>query len=273
MLDGFGFGGSRRHALEKRPVLLIFSDPGCTQCAELMPQVAEWQDRHRQALVITVISRGDPSAKQAQAADFGVHSVLLQKDSEIADKFAIAGTPSAVLVGADGTIASAVAAGIEAISALVASVTTAGSTGHPASALVVGAVAPDFTLPDTSERQVSLRDFRGKPALLLFWDPACGFCTRMLDDLRAWGTTTPRTGPQLVVVSTGTTAQNMEMGLRAPVLGDPPNTVAPAFGINGTPMAVLVDAQVRIASHPAAGAEAVFELARNLLAPSRQRAP
>jgi len=101
MLDGFGFGGSRRHALEKRPVLLIFSDPGCTQCAELMPQVAEWQDRHRQALVITVISRGDPSAKQAQAADFGVHSVLLQKDSEIADKFAIAGTPSAVLVGAD----------------------------------------------------------------------------------------------------------------------------------------------------------------------------
>src|SRR5271157_123808 len=88
MLDGFGFGGSRRHALEKRPVLLIFSDPGCTQCAELMPQVAEWQDRHRQALVITVISRGDPSAKQAQAADFGVHSVLLQKDSEIADKFA-----------------------------------------------------------------------------------------------------------------------------------------------------------------------------------------
>lgn len=129
-------------------------------------------------------------------------------------------------------------------------------------------VAPDFTLPDIFGRQLSLRDFRGKPALLLFWDPACGFCARMLDDLRAWEITAPRTGPQLVVVSTGTTAQNMEMGLRAPVLGDSRNTVAPTFGINGTPMAVLVDARGRIASHPAAGAEAVFELARNLLAPS-----
>lgn len=78
-----------------------------------MPQVADWQERHRQPLVITVISRGDPSTKRAKAADFGVRC-LLQKDSEIADKFAIAGFPSAVLVGADGTIASAAAAGTEA---------------------------------------------------------------------------------------------------------------------------------------------------------------
>jgi hypothetical protein len=24
------------------------------------------------------------------------------------------------------------------------------------------------------------------PALVLFWSPGCGFCSRMLDDLKAW---------------------------------------------------------------------------------------
>jgi peroxiredoxin len=253
---------------ERRPVLLVFSDPGCGPCAQLMLQVANWQDHHRQALTIAVISHGDPDANRVKADEAGVRSVLLQKDFEIGDKYMIAGTPSAVLVNVDGKIASPIAAGIDAITALVTSVTTAPSTtGHHATAPPIGALAPNFTLPDNDDRPVSLGDFRRRRALLLFWNPACGFCARMLDELREWETTALRAAPQLVIVSTGTAAQNIEMGLHAPVLQDPSNTVAPTFGVNGTPMAVLVDGQGRIASHPAAGAEAVFELARNLLDP------
>lgn len=43
--------------------------------------------------------------------------------------------------------------------------------------LPVGSVAPEFTLRDAANREVSLRDFRGKPVVLAFypldWSPTC----------------------------------------------------------------------------------------------------
>jgi peroxiredoxin len=48
----------------------------------------------------------------------------------------------------------------------------------PASALGPGTPAPDFTLPDQAGEPVSLRDFRDRPAVLVFYpadfSPVCG---------------------------------------------------------------------------------------------------
>jgi hypothetical protein len=52
------------------------------------------------------------------------------------------------------------------------------------------------------------------------------------------------------------------MGLRSPVLLDPTLATGHAFGANGTPMAVLVDANGNIASEVAVGAQEVFALAQ-----------
>ena len=52
------------------------------------------------------------------------------------------------------------------------------------------------------------------------------------------------------------------MGLRSPVVLDEGFTVGEAFGANGTPSAVLVDEQGRIASSLVEGASAVLALAR-----------
>ena len=48
----------------------------------------------------------------------------------------------------------------------------------PAAALGPGTPAPDFALPDQAGKPVSLRDFRGRPAVLVFypaaWSSVCG---------------------------------------------------------------------------------------------------
>jgi hypothetical protein len=69
----------------------------------------------------------------------------------------------------------------------------------------------------------------------------------MLDDLKAWEADPPEGAPRLLVVSTGLVEANEALGLRSPVLLDQDFSVATTFGAHGTPMAVLVDAEGRIA--------------------------
>jgi hypothetical protein len=85
----------------------------------------------------------------------------------------------------------------------------------------------------------------------------------MLDDLRAWDTRADRDhAPQLLVVSTGTVEEHKTMGLVSPVVIDPTADAMSAYGANGTPMGVLVDADGLIASEMAVGANADLALVR-----------
>src|SRR4051812_11173041 len=53
------------------------------------------------------------------------------------------------------------------------------------SGLTVGAVAPEFELPDLTGARRKLYEFRGQDVLLIFFNPKCGFCTMMAPDLAA----------------------------------------------------------------------------------------
>ena len=200
----------------------------------------------------------------------------------MAESYQVAGTPSAVLIRTDGTIASPLAEGADNIRGLVAGaiglpvlrslpISAAlqgnGNGGAAQSAQPggpkLGERVPDFTLPDLSGKQVSLADLHGDPMLVLFWNPGCGFCQRMLDDLKAWESNPPEGAPRLLVVSTGSVEENKAMGLRSPVLLDQGFGVGNMFGANGTPMAVLLDTEGNIASEVAAGAPDVLALARS----------
>jgi peroxiredoxin len=127
----------------------------------------------------------------------------------------------------------------------------------------IGELAPEFSLPDLNGQMVSLADFRGKPTLVLFWNPGCGFCQQMLADLKNWEAESLEGGLALLVVSTGDVNENRSLGLRSPLLLDEGFTIGPTFGIHGTPIGVLVDAEGKIASEVASGAPALLELARS----------
>src|SRR5262245_51338225 len=51
--------------------------------------------------------------------------------------------------------------------------------------LTVGTAAPEFELPDLAGERHKLSKFRGKDLLLIFFNPKCGYCTEMVDDLAA----------------------------------------------------------------------------------------
>jgi len=257
------------------PVLLTFSDPQCGPCNALMPDIGRWQRDHASRIAIALVSRGTAEANRNKASEHGVRSVLLQKDREIAERYLVTGTPSAVLVAADGTIASALAEGADAIAALVghATGTPAAVTGtHDncgAGTMVAGAArlgerAPAVRLPDLGGVMRDLADQREATAVL-FWNPSCGFCAQMLEQVKSWEERPAEGAPALLVVSTGTVEANRALGLRSTILLDQQFATARAFGATGTPSTVLVDGEGKIASLVAVGAPAVM----SVLAPQR----
>jgi peroxiredoxin len=255
-----------------KPLVLLFTDPACGPCTALLPEIAQWQREHAKKMHVALVSRGTVEANRAKVTEPGATNVFLQKDREVAQSYQAHGTPSAVVVRQDGTIGSPVAQGADAIRALIAATLNgtvpmaapqpAAAAPRPPAGLKIGEPAPDFSLPDLAGKTVKLSDFRGKRTLVLFWRPSCGFCARMLPDLKAWETNATNGAPKLLVVSTDSEADNKAMGLRSPVLLDKAGiSVGGKFGAGGTPMAVLVDADGKIASELAAGAPAVLELA------------
>ena len=250
-----------------KPVMLLFSDPGCGPCQALMPDIGRWQREQADKLTIALVSRGTVEANTAKATEHGIGRVLLQEGNDVSGQYQAYGTPSAVLVSPAGMIASPLAQGATAIRALIAKQQEPPkpvpmANGHAAPAVPqVGELAPAVALPDLDGKQVALEDFKGHPTLVLFWNPGCGFCQRMLPDLKAWEQSRPAESPNLLIVSTGTVEANRAQGLASPMVIDQGFATGSKFGANGTPMGVLVDAEGKIASATAAGAPAVLALA------------
>jgi peroxiredoxin len=245
------------------PVLVLFWNPGCGFCARMLDDLKAWEeDRPAGAPKLLVVSQGNVAANRAM----GLRApVVLDQGFATGTAFGVSGTPSAVLIDAEGAVASSVAVGAPAVLALARGdaplADGAGSRGAAQTVPTVGDPAPSLRLPDLNGATLDLRDLSGTRTLVLFWNPGCGYCKQMLDDLRAWEAKPPKRAPKLLVVSQGDVAPNLAMGLRSPVVLDQGFTTGTAFGVSGTPAAVLVDARGNIASPVTVGAEAVMALA------------
>jgi CheY-like chemotaxis protein len=95
-------------------------------------------------------------------------------------------------------------------------------------------------------------DFKGQKTVFLLWNPQCGFCLKMLDDVKAWESSAPKDAPSLVFVSTGTVEETQAQGFRS--------TVLHGVGANGTPSAVMTDEEGKIVSGVAVGGKEVLTL-------------
>jgi len=232
-------------------LLLIFTEPECNPCEELLPDIAQWQRQFAERLSVVLISRGPAEVNRAKVLRHNMGTLLLQSDRETAEAYRAESTPSAVLVKA-GRIASPVATGADSIKALLATAT----------ALSPGERLPSLAFPDLNGKSVNLQDLRGRHTLLLFWNPSCGFCQEMLEDIKRWERNAGQDAPRLLVVSTGDVDANRAEGFRSPVLLDQKFEAGQLFGAQGTPAAVLLDPDGRVASGVGVGSTEVMSLAR-----------
>jgi peroxiredoxin len=104
--------------------------------------------------------------------------------------------------------------------------------------IVVGADAPDFSLPTTPDQNVSLGDFRGSPVILAFypadWSPVCGDQMTLYNEVRG---EFQRHGAQLLGISVDGAwchlAFARDRKLHFPLLADfePKGSVARRYGV------------------------------------------
>jgi uncharacterized membrane protein YphA (DoxX/SURF4 family)/peroxiredoxin len=132
--------------------------------------------------------------------------------------------------------------------------------------LPMGAPAPSLALPAVRGGTVTLDSLRsrGLPVALVFTDPNCGPCGMMYPELARWqaalaGSVT------ITLVSTGGVPENRpaseEHGI-ADVLIQKDSETMDAYRVRGTPSAVIVTPEGRIASAPAVGSFAIEQLIR-----------
>jgi len=113
-----------------QPLLLIFFNPDCGFCRELMPKLKEKAESGKQKAemeiggrsdgpLVLIVSTGDAKKNRQFFAEHNVSCpVLLQDDGEVAKAYQAHGTPTGYLVSAEGKIASGLAVGAEVLLAL-----------------------------------------------------------------------------------------------------------------------------------------------------------
>ena len=141
--------------------------------------------------------------------------------------------------------------------------------GHPNEGMPIGAVVPNFDLPDLDGETVSLSTLLADkiPVLFLFVSPTCSPCKALVPEFDAWQK--DLAGKiNFVFISNGDTAENREK-----FDGDHSNLVllqknreiTDLLRAKWTPTALLMDTDGRVESHAAAGDSAIRELVGKLL--------
>jgi peroxiredoxin len=106
--------------LHKRlPVVLLFTDPNCPTCTEMLPEVGQWQQKFETQVTVAVLSVGSVQENKDKVTTHHVRNVILQREHEVADLYKVVGTPTGLLVRADGSIGSELMEGADTIRQLV----------------------------------------------------------------------------------------------------------------------------------------------------------
>lgn len=240
-----------------RPTLLVFLSGGCGGCTALLPALGRWAGSA--ALAVVAVVAGDEQQRRHLVEPIPGVTTAIDAERAVARTYETQWTPAAVLVGGNGRIASRVAYGEQAITALAEYALASAerlADDHVGSApppTVDPAGAPGRPLPELARLTGS---GVGGPTAVVFWDSACGFCQRLAPSLRAYAATRTVDEPALLVVA----PEAVDLGDDVATAVDPERALSAALGVAGTPSAVLVGADGTVRSDVVAGAPLIAML-------------
>jgi thiol-disulfide isomerase/thioredoxin/uncharacterized membrane protein YphA (DoxX/SURF4 family) len=256
--------GSGELVSNGRPVLLFFVSPGCTPCGELLPEIDEWQREFAERVDFVFVSSGDSKENLKKFGSVEGRTIVLQKHKEYSEILNAVWTPTALLVDANGRIASHPAAGDNAIRWLIERLRKEdldkeflyfASGSEYRRPPKIGQRVPDLGLP--GHGGFGSNDL---PTLALFWSKDCPHCKGMADDLANWTKQRGPGGPNLLIFADGKESDYKPLGIDSPMILEDDFATAEKFGMHGTPSAVLIDASGVIVSEAAVGADNIWAL-------------
>jgi peroxiredoxin len=240
------------------PLVLIFTSPGCRPCSVLIPEVARWQAKHADELRIALVVAAGLDEVRATAQEHAIALALADPGRRLAGAFGIAATPTAVLLDASGHVAAPFARGSAAARVLVhrsAAILDSGRDVNADWSLRRGDRLPDVELEDAKGGRVTIAAAAARTHLLVFWDTACGYCQQLGPQLAEL----PALDSRVTIVVNRPAADALLEGLSVQVLLDPIGEVMNMVGGTGTPSAVIVDTDGRLASEPMIGGPAILD--------------
>ena len=259
----------------KKTTAFFFVSPSCNPCGALLPEIEEWQTALKDKVNFVFVSSGEAKENADKFAGNTLKQIVLQKDREVAELYQAKWTPTVVLVSPDGRIASRLAAGDTAIRAVFEkmsedqdSETFFYTNGNVTGIEKLGQDFPEFELEDVSGNSITAEKLVGKPTLVTYWSPGCGWCQRMLEDLRTWDKTKGQDEPNLLLISSGDAEANKEMGFQSPIIIDA--KIPGELGMSGTPSAVLVNDKGKVVSEVAVGADNIWSLIGKKIEPPKE---
>ncbi len=119
---------------------------------------------------------------------------------------------------------------------------------HP----LLGEVAPNFTVKDLEDNEVSLASYKGKDVVILdFWATWCGPCTAALPIISNVADKFADQNVTFYAVNVGETPDVIkeflaESGLNVTVLLDGDSSISELYGVSGIPQTVLIDKAGRV---------------------------
>lgn len=253
---------------EGLPVLFIFVSSTCSPCKSLVPEFEQWQRELSGKVRFIFVSNGKLSDNADKFGEELSKNLIVEEIRAFADQMKAKWTPTAILMDANGRVASHASAGDTAIRALVEDIKLEDlskefahfTNGHNhTDTSKIGATVPEFSLPDVAGNEITSQYFRDRKTLVAFWSLDCGYCDQMIEELRTWDRTKGMDEPGLLVFSDGDAKANAELGLSSPIIVDAEDT-ATKLGMFGTPSAVLVNENGVIVSETALGASDIWAL-------------
>lgn len=255
--------------LDGMPRIFLFVSPSCEPCQKLLPELDNWKQKFAGRLEIVFVSTGSIEENRAKFFDVSGENILLQEKKELAETLNAVWTPTALFVGADGTIASRPATGDKAINELFRELdgkelrqkfVFVANGRNNGDGILVGKPLPSFEVKDTDGNSVSEEKITGRRTLAVFWSSNCPHCKAMAPELAEWDNKKEPNEAALLMFSDGGTDEIRQFGFKSPVVLESDFATAAKLGMHGTPSAVLVDENGFFASEPAIGAPNIWAL-------------